>query len=69
MKFNLEVEEIKNDYTKNLLKQRGIENVDLFLNACECSLQDWRDLNNIEQGIQLIKDTIYNELPYALVVD
>ena len=69
MNFNLEVEEIKNDYTKNLLKQRGIENVDLFLNARECSLQNWNDLDNIEQGIQLIKDTIYSELPYALIVD
>lgn len=69
MNYNLTTENITENYGENLLKQRGIENVDLFLNPQPCSLQDWRDLDNIESGIQLIKDTINNNLPYALIVD
>ena len=69
MNYNLTTENITENYGENLLKQRGIENVDLFLNPQPCSLQDWRDLNNIESGIQLIKDTINNNLPYALIID
>ena len=69
MNYNLVTKNIKENYGENLLKQRGIENVDLFLNPQPCSLQDWRDLDNIENGIQLIKDTINNNLPYALIID
>ena len=69
MNYNLTTENITENYGENLLKQRGIESVDLFLNPQPCSLQDWRDLNNIESGIQLIKDTINNNLPYALIID
>lgn len=69
MNYNLTTENITENYGENLLKQRGIENVDLFLNPQPCSLQDWRDLDNIESGIQLIKDTINNNLPYALIID
>ena len=69
MNYNLTTENITENYGENLLKQRGIENVDLFLNPQPCSLQDWKDLDNIESGIQLIKDTINNNLPYALIVD
>ena len=69
MNYNLTTKNITENYGENLLKQRGIENVDLFLNPQPCSLQDWRDLNNIESGIQLIKDTINNNLPYALIID
>lgn len=69
MNYNLTTENITENYGANLLKQRGIENVDLFLNPQPCSLQNWEDLDNIESGIQLIKDTINNNLPYALIVD
>ena len=69
MNYNLTTENMAENYGENLLKQRGIESVDLFLNPQPCSLQDWKDLDNIESGIQLIKDTINNNLPYALIVD
>lgn len=69
MNFNLTTKNITENYGANLLKQRGIENVDLFLNPQPYSLQNWKDLDNIENGIQLIKGTINNNLPYALIVD
>ena len=40
MNYNLTTENITENYGANLLKQRGIENVDLFLNPQPCSLQD-----------------------------
>ena len=39
-----------------MLQLRGIENVDEFLNPLADALQTWRDLDNIEEGIKLIKD-------------
>lgn len=69
MNYNLTIENITENYGENLLKQRGIENVELFLNPTKNCLQNWKDLNNIEQGLDLIKNTIYNEKPYALIVD
>lgn len=69
MNYNLIIENITKDYGANLLKHRGITNVDLFLNPKPSCLQDWNDLDNIEKGVELIKNTIYNDLPYAIIVD
>lgn len=56
MKVKVVNENIKKDYGKELLKTRGVENVDFFLNPTEDALQDWRDLDNINEGIELIKN-------------
>ena len=54
MKVKLVHDPILNDYGKNLLRARGIQDVDKFLNPDESCLQDWRDLENIEKGFELI---------------
>ena len=54
MKAKLIIENITEDYGRNLLKSRGIEDVDRFLNPTEDCLQDWRDLDNIERGVNCI---------------
>lgn len=69
MNYNLTTENITENYGANLLKQRGIENIDLFLNPRPICLQSWRDLDNITEGLQLIAETIDNPAPYALIVD
>lgn len=69
MKYKLVNKDIKKDYVYELLKSRGVENIQKFLNPSEDSLQSFEDLFNINIGVQLIKDTILNELPYALIVD
>lgn len=69
MNYNLTTENITENYGENLLKQRGIENIDLFLNPRPICLQSWRDLDNITEGLQLIAETIDNPAPYALIVD
>ena len=56
MKIKLINEPITSDYGRNLLRARGIEDIDKFLNPDESCLQDWRDLDNITDGIVLIQN-------------
>ena len=57
MKVKLINETIKEDYGKNLLRARGIQDIDRFLNPDISCLQDWNDLDNIKEGIDLISNT------------
>lgn len=57
MKTKLINEDIRSDYSRNLLRARGIEDVDRFLNPTLDDLQDWRDLDNIQEGINIIEST------------
>ena len=56
MKVKLINEPITSDYGRNLLRARGVEDIDKFLNPDESCLQDWRDLDNITEGITLIQN-------------
>lgn len=69
MKYKLVNKEIKNNYIENLLNDYGIENVQKFLNPTQDSLQDWRDLDNIDLGVKLIIETINDSTPYAIIAD
>ena len=69
MNYELVNKEIKQNYGEELLKERGIEDVKLFLNPTRKCVQNWEDLDNIFTGAHLIQDTIFNEKPYGLVVD
>lgn len=54
MKVKLINENININYGENLLRARGVENVERFLNPDESCLQSWEDLDNIKEGINLI---------------
>jgi len=54
MKVKLVNENITSDYGENLLHARGIENVEKFLHPDESCLQNWQDLDNIKEGVDLI---------------
>lgn len=69
MNYELVNKEIKQNYGEELLKERGIEDVKLFLNPTRKCVQNWEDLDNIFTGAHLIQDTIFSEKPYGLVVD
>lgn len=69
MKYELLGTEIVSDFGANLLRRRGISNVEFFLQPQPCCLQSWRDLSNIQVGIELIEESIMDNEPYALVVD
>ena len=69
MKIKLVNDNITSDYTKNLLRSRGVDNVDEFLLPSEKSLQSWEDLDNIKLGVDLVKNTINDKKPYAILID
>lgn len=58
MKVKLINEPIKNEYVYTLLKDRGVENVENFLNPTEENLQTWKDLEFIKVGVKLIDDLV-----------
>lgn len=68
MKVKLINEPITSDYGRNLLRARGIEDIDKFLNPDESCLQDWCDLDNINYGVEAIR-TVHNNGEIAIVVD
>ena len=68
MKVKLIAPDIKKDYIRSLLRARGIENVEEFLNPTYTALQDWRDLENIEKALTLI-DNLVTNAHVGLVVD
>lgn len=54
MKIKLINKDIKSNYGENLLISRGIKDVRAFMNPDKSALQDWRDLENIKEGVNLI---------------
>lgn len=68
MKIKLINEQITSDYGANLLRARGIEDIDRFLKPDESCLQDWRDLDNITKGVSLIKD-LRSNANIGIIVD
>lgn len=54
MKIKLINKDIRSNYGENLLISRGIKDVKAFMNPDESALQDWRDLENIKEGVDLI---------------
>ena len=59
---------IKSDYCKNLLRARGVKDVDRFLNPTADDLQDWRDLEHIQEGVNIIESLPVNG-HVAIIVD
>lgn len=54
MKVKLIGQNYKDNYVENLLHERGIDDVDSFLSPRWNNLQDWRDLENIQKGLDLV---------------
>ena len=54
MKVKLINKEITSNFIPELLKERGINDVEHFLNPTEQDLQTFKDLVNIDKGVQLI---------------
>ena len=73
MKINLVNENFSSNYIENLLKARGIKNVDDYMNPSREYLQSPHDLKNIGQAAALyLRIVLNNEPPYSnilIVVD
>ena len=67
---NLKTENFKSDYFANLMKSRGVEDLNLFLNPTEECLGNPADLSNIEDGASLIMKTAAQDSPkFCIIVD
>lgn len=69
MKVKQQIRDIQKNYLKELLKERGVENVECFLNPTKDNIQNWRALQNIDKGVELILNTISTDSPFALICD
>lgn len=69
MKYVLTNEEIKANYGEEVLRARGVENVEEFLYPHPHQLQDAKDLDNIFTGAKIVYETVKNNGKIALIVD
>ena len=70
MKYVCNHKNILKDYGREVLRLRGIEDPESFLNPTAECLQSWRDLDNIVEGVNLLLSTINKENAHlALIVD
>jgi single-stranded-DNA-specific exonuclease len=54
---------------KTILKNRGIKDIDTYLNLNSDSLYDYSLLDNINEGLELYKYAIENDSPIYMIVD
>ena len=69
MKVNLINENFQDNYLFNLLKARGVQNVQKYIEPDESCLSDWRLLDNILDGIKLLQETLATGEKILLIVD
>lgn len=68
MKVNLVNENFTQDYLVNLLHARGVENVEQFLNPDDSCLNSPELLDNIQEGVSLLKSVLDKENSNILLV-
>lgn len=69
MRYRLKNPEIKENFGENLLRARGVQDIQEFCHPDESCLQSWRDLENIGRAIKAVELTINDTRPYALIAD
>ena len=68
MKVKLIQPNITSDYGRQLLKLRGVQNINEFLQPTDKNLQSWQDLDNITEGVNLIA-SLAEDASVGLIVD
>lgn len=69
MKCKLINEDFKSDYGANLLRSRGVEDVEHFLRPLPEYLQSPEDLDNIDEGARLLLQNVGEGKKILLIVD
>lgn len=69
MKCRMENPQILDNYVRNLLSFRGVEDIEDFLNPNKNNLQDPDDLVNIREGAQLYLDNVGDDKHILIIVD
>ena len=64
MKVNIVNQNFESDYVKNLLKLRGVEDVDEYLNPTAASLLDFNLLDYIKEGRKLLQFVLNKDQSY-----
>ena len=68
MKCNLVNENFQSDYINNLLKARGVTDIDGFIHPNKSALQDPIALKNIDIGIALFMRIVNTENSHILII-
>lgn len=61
--------EAASEIIKKILAQRGVTDINHFINPTSNDLIDWRKLSNINKGLKLLNNHITNNRSIAIVVD
>ena len=69
MKCRLVNENFKNNYTDSLLRARGVEQIEKYHNPTPDCLQAASALSNIDEGVELLANTINEKKKILIVVD
>lgn len=69
MKCHLTGANITQNYLEELLKQRGITDIESFLNPSEDALIPYNCLDNIQKGVSLLIDVLSKQGEILLIVD
>lgn len=69
MKTRLVNDNFKKDYVGNLLRARGVADVNAYYEPSAEALQDPRDLENIDKAARLLKEVIEKNEKILIVVD
>lgn len=69
MKTNLVNPDFRSDYLRNLMKYRGIYDLEGYLTPPVDFLSKPTDLDNLKEGATLLEEVIMKQLPIMLVVD
>lgn len=68
MKCRLVNSNITNNYTKNLLRERGVEDFNKFLHPSELNVQSPYDLKNVRQGAETVFNILNKKDPSILMI-
>lgn len=69
MKAKLNGTDIRENYAINLLRYKGIKDIERYLNPDFMCIQSPSQLDNIDKGARLLKDSIDNNKKILLIVD
>lgn len=69
MKYKLIGDNNIHNVKETILKNRGINDIKGYLNLNKDAIYDYSLLNNIDEGIKLLKQAIEKQLPIYIVVD
>lgn len=57
------------DVKRTILKNRGVKDIEKYLNLNSDSLHDYSLLSNISEGVSLLKETIDTNIPVYIIID